>query len=117
MIAVGLVAVTRGLSSQLSAARGIEERDRMLALARNVLVEQERRLWSGPLGAGGPETAFDDPDADYAWTIRATPLESAGEDVIAVSRVEVSVKRRKGSGAPARLWTIWPSSKVPAEWL
>ncbi len=117
VIAVGLVAVTRGLSSQLSAARGIEDRDRMLALARNVLAEQERRLWSGsPIGSG-PETAFDDPDADYAWTIRAVPLESAGEGAIEVSRVEVSVKRRKGSGAPVRLWTLWPSSKVPAEWL
>jgi Tfp pilus assembly protein PilV len=117
VIAVGLAAVTRGLSSQLSTARAIEDRDRMMALARNALAEQQRLLWSGASALADSGEAFDEPNDDYEWEVKASPLETAGEGMVGVSRVEVSVKRKQDGGPTVRLWTVWPANKVPPEWL
>ncbi len=116
LITTGLVAISRGLSSQLQAQKRLAEEERMLLLVRSVLTEQERLLWSGALTVTMRATAFEDPDAAYEWEIQAFPLEETLADEVPLCRVDALVSREDGTGRKARLSTLWPTSRIPPEW-
>ena len=137
VIAVGLVFISRGLSSQLTAIRTVEEYDTLLALARRKWLELEaERLSRLPVAQEARTGSCDGqgeegPDAAYQWTITAIrrPQLGMGSDGAPLfSEVTLTIRRtaKPRSGAPVGnehrssavlLSAIWPSEWVPATWL
>jgi hypothetical protein len=118
VIAVGLVLVSRSLAGPLRALRTIEEREALLSLARERLIELDARAASGgPLPAETQGT-FEPPDDAYAWNLRTHPAaETTGADgEPAVTEVLVSVKRLSGGSSAVSLSGLWSTDRVPSEW-
>ena len=113
-IAVGLVAVSRGLSGQLQALRSLEAREAALAAAGGTLLEWESRgLADRPLpaeAAGNVAGA-----AGTSWSVRAAPtaMDATG---VAASVVALTVTRSGPPRAAARLAPAWPLSWIPSSW-
>ncbi len=114
VIAVGLVLISRGLSSQLRALHSLEEYDILLPLAQGKLLEFESKLLANrPLQTEEQSGTFSEPFEQYQWSI-ASPgevLDTQG-DVIA-KRLVLSVERRDQKSAVVSLTALWP----PEEWV
>ncbi|MBI3083390.1 MAG: hypothetical protein HYY90_03405 [Candidatus Omnitrophica bacterium] len=137
VIAVGLVFISQGLSSQLKALRTMEEYDTLLALARRKWLELEaERLSHLPVAQEARAGSFDAQgtggfDTGYRWTIAAIRrpqlgMSSGGSPLF--SEVTLTIRRAvtPNAGAAAGnerrsaaviLAAIWPSEWVPEEWL
>ena len=112
-IAVGLVFISRGLSSQLKALRTVEEYETLLSLAGRKLTEFETQR-SLPANLTG---TFQDPFEAYGWTATATlrdgpddPQDQAGNPLI--GDLIVAVQRDTPPSSAVRLRAVWPR-----EWL
>jgi hypothetical protein len=119
VIAVGLVFVTRGLSSQLKALRTVEEYDALLSLAHGTLLRLESERLSGRPVPSAPTGTFEPPYQAYQWTIRATPradmTDPEGHPLI--SEVILTVERASPPISSISLRAMWPNAWVPGEWL
>ena len=118
VIAVGLVAISRGLSNQLQAIRRVEEQETLLVLAHDKLAELEaERLFHhpGPPDATGVYAA---PYGAYRWTIAASvrddARDAAGDSLM--SEVTLTVRRDVERSASVRLVALWPKDWVPPQW-
>jgi len=127
VIAVGLVFVSRSLSSELGAVRSLETSETMLALARNQLLELEAERVPGPPPAEEPSsgvlTASEASGADstYRWAVTASQREDLdrghdGRPLFCDVTLDI---RRDDPRHPASssLTAIWPVEWVPSEWL
>lgn len=115
VIAVGLAMISRGLSSQLTALRRIEEAETLLSLARATLLELEGERSAGRVPSGAREGTFQEPTSMYRWTIAVRPQEAA--EGAMWSEVTVSVQRHDRPSARVQLFAVWPTEWVPEEWL
>ena len=114
VIAVGLVFISRGLSSPLRAIRTVEEYDVLLALARGKLLELEGEQIFGFPAPADLTGAFEEPSRDYRWIITAQPRgdmsDPAGKPL--TSDVSLTVARERAPTSVVRLGAIWHS-----EWI
>ena len=115
IIAVGLVFISRGLSSQLNAIRTIQEHHTLLSLAQGKLVELESEASSGrPLPttlSGG----FDEPYGEYRWSA-ATAARDEFKDQVGrslLSDVLVTVAHDRPPAASVQLGAIWLKDWLP----
>ena len=118
VIAVGLVWITRGLSSQLQALRRFEEYQTLRSLAHGKLLELESRMRLRQLPSSVRAVPCDDPYGQYRWTVKATTLPDAEEEETAVPAGEVSltVQRGEGRSSLVTVRAIWPKDRIPEEW-
>ena len=116
-IAVGLVAISRGLAGQLRALQALEVHEEALGQAQAILLEWESRRLAGRLV---PDRSSGELDAqfDVGWDARAARradwLDEAGQPTVADVRLTVS--RQRPPRAALRLSPIWPADWVPASW-
>ena len=118
VIAVGLVFVSRGLSSQLAVLRAVEERETLTALASQRLAELEALRLSQlaiPPDVGG---AFDPPFQTYQWSVSATPRDDLVDESQAPLAADVTiwVSETTRHGPVVSVSTVWPVGWVPPEW-
>ena len=113
VIAVGLVFISRGLSSQLRAVRTIDEQQTLLALAQDTLVGLESRLAAGQTLASSLEGGFEAPYESYRWSVMVEPrsdqTDALGSPL--AGDVFVTVQRERPPAA-VTLGAVWPK-----EWL
>jgi hypothetical protein len=115
VIAVGLVFISRSLTSQLKALRTMEEHEVLLSLAHGKLGELEaERLADLPPTHGRPEGSFE-------WMVDAAlrgDLEADADGRPLFSEVTLTVRHgddeRRSSAVT--LSAIWLTRWVPAEW-
>ena len=113
VIAVGLVFISRGLSSQLKAVQAIDEQQTLLALAHETLLGLESRLAAGQTLAPRLEGGFEAPDESYRWSVTVEPrsdqTDALGTPLAGDVFVTVQGER---SPAAVTLGAVWPK-----EWL
>ena len=115
IIAVGLVAISRGLSSQLKALQSVGDYAVMTRLAHEMLTELERSLQVGQPPQRTRAGTFEPPDAVYAWSLEARVPEDQ-TTAVPVTVVTLSVRRADGTSSAVSLRAVWPSDRVPPEW-
>jgi len=116
-IGVGLTLITRGLASQLSALKSIEEYDTLAALGRNTLLELEADRLTRPLQPEEqPEGAFPSPYQAYRWRVAASPRLEPDTGQSPTSELALTVERREGPSAAVELAAVWPSEWIPPTW-
>ena len=115
-IAVGLVAISRGLGSSLSALASLQRRGAFLSVAESTLQQLRAEAQQAPPlpSARRRGSCGDDVRSDCEWELTSEPfnppaLELPG-DVLRL--VTVSVHRSQGSSGRVRLQAVWP-----ADWL
>lgn len=112
IIGVGLAYITRGLGGQLKALAVTGERETLLMLARNVLVELEAQRMAGYSPSRTRQGTFEPPHEAYAWTIRSVPQ----EPFVDFEASKILVVVRQESGPSIELSSVWPAAWVPKEW-
>ncbi len=116
-IAVGLVAISRGLSGQLRALQVLETREEALGQAQAILFEWESQRLAGrpvPDRSSGELEAQNDTGWDVRAARRADWLDDAGQPTAADVRLTVS--RQRPPRAALRVAPIWPADWIPASW-
>ncbi len=113
VIAVGLVFVSRGLSSQLEALRTVEDYDTLMTLARSRLLTLEAERTAGRVTGHLNASEFDAPYQHYHWAITT---QSLGADTL-YREVILTVRRSDGPSSVVQLSEVWPTEWVPEEWL
>ena len=120
LITVGLVGITRGLSSQLRAFDAMQEQNHLLSLAQTFLRRLEILNVNGVLAQEITETSgvFDKPDDAYQWSIDAEMIEATQGEPTPLARVNVRVQRATAAGETrkATLSAVWPAERVPPQW-
>ena len=114
VIAVGLVFISRGLSSQLKAVQTIDEQHTLAALAQDTLLGLESRMAAGEALAPQMEGGFDAPYDSYRWSATMQPREDQTDarGTILAGDVFVTV-RREAPRAAITLGAVWPQ-ELPA---
>lgn len=115
VIAVGLVFVSRGLSSQLHAVRTLEAYDTLVLLARSKMEEFEGKRFALEQDQAGD---FDPPYDAYQWDMSTTPRrEPADQNGNALTKtVTCNVHSRDGHGPRYHVRAIWPASWISDGW-
>jgi hypothetical protein len=118
VIAVGLVFVSRGLSSQLKALRTVEEYEVLRSLAHGKLLELEGQRLSGSPPPLDPTGTFEEPYQAYRWTITARPRDDVTDQDgnPLASAVTVTVQQDNRPSSVVRLSAIWPMDWVVPAW-
>jgi hypothetical protein len=116
IIAVGLVSITRGLSSQLKALQSVGDYAVMTRLAHGMLTEVERSVQAGQPPQRARAGTFEPPDAVYEWSLEARVPEDQ-TTAVPVTVVTLSVRRADRSSGAVSVRAVWPSEWVPVEWL
>ena len=101
VIAVGLVFITRALSSQLKALQRVEEYAVLAELAQQAMRTMEVDVQAGKQPRGLQ-------DGGFQWALSAAALENPD-----ISRVTLSVHRTDAPGPAYTVQAVWPSSLVP----
>ena len=118
VIAVGLVFISRSLSSQLKALRSVEEYDTLASLAQGKLRELEAKLLARSLGEQDRQGVFEAPYAGYRWAVsarvREEPRDPTGDPLM--KDVMLSVERAEPPPFAFQLTAVWPASWVPETW-
>ena len=115
VIAIGLVFISRGLSSQLRALRTLEEQDTLLALATGKLTELESLHLFGHAGSLPFVGTFDPPYQQYRWTlaVQPNPTVTDAQDQPLADDVALTVERTTPPASALRLRAIWPREWMP----
>jgi len=116
VIAVGLVLITRALSTPLNVLQSVQEYAALQQVAQKLLVELERGLESGILPDRARTGLCEAPDAGYQWVLSAQPLDET-ETAVPVSAVTLSVSRAQERSRIVSVRSVWPTALVPAEWM
>lgn len=117
-VAVGLVAISRGLSGQLQALRQLEAHEQVVTQVQALVAEFEARGAGGrrlPAAASG---AVEDA-ADTTWSVHAArraDLPDAAGDPLAAD-VQVEVNRQERPRITIRVSPVWPVNWIPETWL
>jgi hypothetical protein len=114
VIAVGLVFITRGFSSQLKALQTVQAYETLIMLARTRLLALEAERVARPIAEPLREGAFDAPYQQYRWSITTQPLEDEGAPY---REMILTVRRGEDSSSTVRLSSIWPTEWILDEWL
>lgn len=114
VIAVGLVFISRGVSTSLKALARIQQYERLLRLAESVLSELETQAQQGQPISHHEEGTFEKPNADYRWHVAVNAFQLPTGDIPpdAFRPVTLTIRQIGASTPVVRLHTIWPS-----EWL
>ena len=114
VIAVGLVFISRGLSSQLKAVQTIDEQHTLAALVQETLLGLESRMAAGETLALQMEGGFDAPYDSYRWSATIQPREDQTDafGTILAGDVFVTVQREPPA-ASLTLGAVWPQ-ELPA---
>jgi len=116
VIGVGLVAISRALSSSLHTLSRMEEYDRMLSLAETTLQAREvdAQQFGIPPSSEGP---FEEPDHAYRWRLTIATAEPGHDGGLgdAVRAVTLQIARVDGHPPLVQLTTLWPSSWVASQ--
>lgn len=115
VIAVGLVSISRALSSQLKALRSVGDYAVMARLAQGLLTELERSVQAGQPPQRARNGTFEPPEAVYEWTLETRAPESQ-TTAVPVTVVTLSVRRAEGPSSTVSVRALWPSDRVPPEW-
>ncbi len=115
-IGVGLVLISRGLSSQLRALTSIEEYDVLLSLGQNKLAALEgERMARPPSADESASGAFAAPYYAYQWTVKARKrVEGDGKNP--TSALTLTVQKKARHSTALELEAVWPTDWVPAGW-
>lgn len=106
-IAVGLVFLTRGLSSQLRAIRRLQEQSSLQAAARNLLVEQEGARVFGRRGSQETAGTVEGDAGTYAWAMTTAPCEALRNPL--ATEVTLALQPPTGQPGPSiGFRSIWP---------
>jgi len=116
VVAVGLVYVSRALSSELKALQVVEESTAVSSVASNMLCEMDGLVQSGRAPVAMREGTFDPPNAGYRWVLSARPLDT-GEPEPRYGMVRLTIRRVRDDAVVAVMRALWPIAFVPAEWL
>ena len=110
VIALGLIFISRGLSSQLKALRTLEEQDTLLALATGKLTELETLHLFGRSSSGQFTGTFDPPYQQYRWTLAMHPNETLTDPQHQplADDVALTVERTNPPASAVRLRAVWP---------
>ena len=119
VIVVGLVFVSRSLSSQLRALQSVEEYDTLASLAQGKLQELEaKRLAGRSLDEQDRQGTFEPPYAMYQWAVsarvRPEPSDPAGAPL--AKDVILSVQRTDRPATAFQLAAVWPVPWIPDTW-
>ena len=117
VIAVGLVFISRGFSSSLSALRAVEDFEQLLGEADGLLRNLEAiGLADPPLPGDLRELAS--VDQPGVWSARAElrtdALDDQGRQV--ADQVRVSGRRREDGRRTLTLTAVWPGDWIPQAW-
>jgi hypothetical protein len=122
VIAVGLVAISRGLANQLKALRTLEEHETLRSLAIHWLRETEGMLSHDPAQvipwAQDLEAMFEPPHEQYRWALAVVPSEESPESPSSVAHRELhlSVQRDDRPSSRVELVVLWPDNWLPQAW-
>ena len=113
VIAIGLVAVTRGMSASLTTLTRLQQYDHLLRLAESKLHELEVLAPQGQ-AIQAQEQSFDAPDQAYRWTVRVRPvsLQSAGVPDDTVRAVDLMASAADHPTPVVALHVLWPKEWV-----
>lgn len=114
IVAVGLVFVSRALSSELKALQVVEESAAVSSLASNMLREMDGLVQSGQAPATKREGTFDSPNAGYRWALAA---QDTGEPEPRYGIVRLTIRRVRDDAVVTVMRALWPMAFVPPEWL
>ena len=116
IVAVGLVFVSRALSSELKALQVVEESAAVSSVASNMLRELDGLVQIGQAPATKREGTFDSPNAGYRWVLSAGPLDT-GEPEPRYGIVRLTIRRVRDDAVVTMMRALWPMAFVPTEWL
>jgi len=118
VIAVGLVFISRGLGSHLTALRTVEAYETLVSLARGTLVEWEQQRVAGrPLPPERAGTCAE-PFEAFHWRVGARLREDLtdAQGIPIAAEVTLSIDRADPPSGQASLTTIWRIDWVPSTW-
>lgn len=109
-IAVGLVFLTRGLSSQLRAIQRLKEQDGLQAAAHTLLAELEGSRLFGHTGPQESDGTVEAGSSTYGWVLTAAPCEALrdAQDNPLAAEVTVALQPAGRPGPSLGFWSIWP---------
>ena len=113
VMAVGLVMISRGLSTHLKALQTLEQYDTMMTLARERLIDleaEQRAHRIDPLREG----VFADPYANYRWTLTNVRIDQREEPQY--EEVILTVRRTDKPSSLVQVPAVWPVKWIPEEW-
>ncbi len=105
ILAAGMAAVLRGLSTAVSSLDAAEEVLTVSSLMENTLAESELRSWPRREWAGQPGGRWEYAGRSLAWQCRSETLLSSSNLVL--SRIVIQAESRRGPGQPYRMGTEW----------
>ncbi len=115
VVAVGLVFVSRALSSELKALQVVEESSTVSPLADATLRAMSSLVQSGRTPGAKRDGAFESPNAGYRWSMSAQPLE-AGDAPPRYGMITLTIRRVRDEALVSSTRALWPVEFIPAEW-
>ncbi len=115
IVAVGLVFVSRALSSEVNALHVVEESATVFPLADATLRAMNGVVQSGRAPGTKRDGTFDPPNAGYRWIASAQPLET-GDAQPRYGMVTLTIRRVRDDAIMTFVRALWPMEFVPTEW-